>query len=395
MSHLISIIVPIYNVEKYLEKCIESILNQTYRNLQIILVDDGSEDSSLDICRRYEVIDSRITVIHKQNEGLVCARKTGIQAAVGEFIGYVDSDDWIEPGMYEMLYENMIQYNVDLVETAHFCDIEDISQKIDVKIKPGFYLQHEILPIMLCDEDFDECRIAPYVWSKLFKREILLDVQMQVDDRISLGEDAAVTYPYIVKSKKIYISDCAGYHYIQRKGSISSQKNASDRLSNDMLVGHLQNFFEKDLNAHVLLKQLNGYAKLLLLLRQIADCDNGEMNEILMPFGGLKQGDRVVIYGAGSLGKSVYEYLYHRDGIEIVAWLDRAYKMHQKLDCQVIEPQKIEYLKGKYDYILIAIYSKRTADSVERYLMDMGIKQEQIRWLTDQFINRNYIADIL
>lgn len=395
MDHLISIIVPIYNVEKYLEKCIKSILNQTYRNLQVILVDDGSMDSSLDICRKYKAIDSRITVIHQENEGLVRARKTGIQAARGDFIGYVDSDDWIEPDMYELLYEKMIQYDVDLVETAHFCDVEDISKKVEVKIKSGFYLQREILPMMLCDENFDECRFAPYVWSKLFKRKTLFDTQMQVDDRINLGEDAAVTYPYILKSKRIYISDYAGYHYIQRKGSICSEKIAFDRLSNDVLVRYLKNIFENNLNANVLLKQLNGYAKLLVLLRQIADFDDKQKNGILMPFGGLKYGDRVVIYGAGSLGKSIYGYLYQRGGIEIVAWLDRAYKMHQKFGRQVVDPHIIEHLQGKYDYILIAIYSKKTADSVMQYLVDEGIKQEQMKWLTDEFINMHYIANIL
>lgn len=394
MGHLISIIVPIYNVEKYLEKSIISIINQTYKNLQIILVDDGSTDSSLDICKKYKAIDSRITVIHKQNEGLVRARKTGIMAAKGKFVGYVDGDDWIEPDMYETMYENMIHHDVDLVETAHFCDVENVSQKAGVKIKPGFYLRHEVLPMMLCDENFDECRIAPYVWSKLFKHNILLETQIQVDDRINLGEDAAVTYPYILRSKKVYISDYAGYHYIQRKGSICSQRNDFDRLSNNVLIRYLKNIFEKDFNAFILLKQLNSYAKLLVLLRQMADFDVKEKNKVLVPYGGLMQGDRVVVYGAGSLGKSIYRYLNERDGIKIVAWLDQAYKMHQKFGCQVVDPGEIKYLEGKYDYIIIAIYSKRIADSIAPYLMDMGVEQEKIKWLTDKFINKEYILDI-
>lgn len=98
---MISIIVPVYNVEKYLERCIESIVNQTYKDIEIILVDDGSPDNCPVICDRYAEKDNRIKVIHKQNGGLINARKSGLEIAQGDYIGFVDSDDWIEPEMYE------------------------------------------------------------------------------------------------------------------------------------------------------------------------------------------------------------------------------------------------------------------------------------------------------
>lgn len=98
---MISIIVPVYNVEKYLERCIESIVNQTYKDIEIILVDDGSPDNCSVICDRYAEKDNRIKVIHKQNGGLINARKSGLEIAQGDYIGFVDSDDWIEPEMYE------------------------------------------------------------------------------------------------------------------------------------------------------------------------------------------------------------------------------------------------------------------------------------------------------
>ena len=120
---MVSVIIPIYNVSQYLEKCISSVIRQTYDRLQIILVNDGSTDHSGLICDRYKKMDKRIHVIHKQNEGLVQARKTGLALAEGEYICYVDGDDWIEPDMIECLMAGMVQTGTELVISNHFCDI--------------------------------------------------------------------------------------------------------------------------------------------------------------------------------------------------------------------------------------------------------------------------------
>ena len=116
----ISLIVPIYNVELYLSQCVESILIQTYTNLEVILVDDGSTDNCGKICDDYRNIDSRIIVIHKQNGGLSDARNTGIEIATGNYLCFIDSDDWIEPDMIEFLYNNLVNYDADLYMCDYF-----------------------------------------------------------------------------------------------------------------------------------------------------------------------------------------------------------------------------------------------------------------------------------
>ena len=116
---LISIIVPVYNVEKYLSKCIDSIINQTYKNIEIILIDDGSTDSSGAICDKYALVDSRIHVLHIENSGVSNARNVGLNHATGDYIGFVDSDDYIEPNMYELLLEELIADDVDVVQCNH------------------------------------------------------------------------------------------------------------------------------------------------------------------------------------------------------------------------------------------------------------------------------------
>ena len=129
---LISVIVPVYNVEQYLRECIESITNQTYNHLQIILVDDGSTDDSGKICDEYKAIDERIIVIHQKNKGLVGARKTGLEVANGEYIGFVDSDDYIDREMYDSLLEYALLENADMVHSG--CYVYKWGQKENVKI---------------------------------------------------------------------------------------------------------------------------------------------------------------------------------------------------------------------------------------------------------------------
>ena len=126
---LISVIVPIYNTEKYLKKCLDSIINQTYKNLQIILIDDGSGDNSGEICDEYATKDSRIQVIHKQNAGVTAARNDGLDMATGDYIGFVDSDDWIEPNMYEEMMANLIKTGADFVHTGFIKELHGLSKK--------------------------------------------------------------------------------------------------------------------------------------------------------------------------------------------------------------------------------------------------------------------------
>ena len=152
----ISVIVPAYQVEKDIERCLDSIINQTYKNLEILVIDDGSKDSSGDIADTYAVKDSRIRVIHKKNEGLPQARKTGVENATGEYIGFVDADDWIEPDMFEVLYkEAKAQNDADLCYSQEYKDYEDESPSIILKnpiVEPGeftyekkaFFLTHYV-----------------------------------------------------------------------------------------------------------------------------------------------------------------------------------------------------------------------------------------------------------
>lgn len=389
----VSVIVPIYNVAKYLEKCISSIIGQTYDKLQIILVDDGSTDKSAQICDQYAEKDSRITVIHKKNEGLVRARKSGLAAATGEYICYVDGDDWIEADMIENLHMNMAKHEVELVASNHYCDMAGYAQRVSCKLEAGVYKTKDIIPTMLYAEEFYQFGISQFIWAKLFRKDILWDIQMLVDDEINCGEDVAVTYPYILQTQNVYISDLTGYHYIQRAGSMVNCYDEDELFRNKRLIGYLRKTFAQSLYSQCLEKQLNQYAKNLLLTRYIAYFDSADGNEILMPYGGIPRNAQIIIYGAGKMGQSLYRYAKEQTTIKVVDWLDKNYAVYQKMNLEVKDPALINsYYEEIYDFIILAINSQSVAGSVRQYLENMGVNKKKIKWLSEDFVKEeNYI----
>ncbi len=217
---LLSIIVPIYNVAPFLNKCIDSILSQSFSDFELILVDDGSTDGSGGICDGYAKTDNRITVIHKENNGVVSARKAGLKAASGVYVGYVDGDDWIDRDMYRYMIDNAVTYNCDLV----MCDVEHeaYSKKeynnISAALETGYYsrqeLEEKLFPIMMYSGTFYSFGIYPVIWNKLFRRELLIKHQFAVYDNIRSGEDAACVYPYFLEINSMYFMKYQYlYHY--------------------------------------------------------------------------------------------------------------------------------------------------------------------------------------
>ena len=177
----ISIIVPIYNIDKYIGICIESILNQAYRQLEIILVDDGSTDRCAEICDLYAKKDARIHVIHKPNGGLVSARKAGLLASTGEYIGYVDGDDWIGPGFYQALLTAMLASDSDIAIAGFSRDLFSKNQPILNNISSGVYEGSRLETVfshMISNGPFFRHGITTYLWNKLFRREVLWEHQL-------------------------------------------------------------------------------------------------------------------------------------------------------------------------------------------------------------------------
>ena len=235
MSILLSIIVPVYNVGSFLPKCINSIISQTFTDFELILIDDGSTDNSVEICDAAAKKDSRVRVIHKENGGVVSARKAGLSVAVGKYAGYVDGDDWIDEHMYEHMINAMEKYNCDMV----MCDVEHENKSVPlssgsthINISGGYYnreqLENNVFPKMIYTGVFYKFGIYPVIWNKLYKREKLIKHQMAVDDDIRTGEDAACVYPYLLECDSLYfLENLSLYHYRRSRTQMTVSYDSS------------------------------------------------------------------------------------------------------------------------------------------------------------------------
>ena len=184
---LISIIVPIFNVEKYVPECVESIRQQDYKYIQIILVDDGSTDKSGELCDQFALRDTRIEVIHQENKGLVLARKNGLKKAKGDYIGFVDGDDYIAPDMYRALLKEIVECDADFVHSGFVQNGKKV-----LNFKPGviaFSSRKDREEFIKRELIFPSNGILPSIWSKLFKSEFIKECYGRVPDNAQYGED--------------------------------------------------------------------------------------------------------------------------------------------------------------------------------------------------------------
>lgn len=209
MKPIISIIVPVYNSEEYLEKCIESILNQTFKSFELILVNDGSTDSSKEICDKYRDMDKRVITIHKQNEGQASARNYGLEIAQGEYIGFVDSDDWIEINMFEVLYNACIKEDADI----------SIMGLRELNESKTYYFEY--IPKSI---ELNEILKRAYPWNKLFKRSLFINHELKFTSG-RYYEDLELIPKLFIESKKNAIVSKIGYNYLKRSDSTTNTKD--------------------------------------------------------------------------------------------------------------------------------------------------------------------------
>lgn len=301
MEPLISVIVPIYKVEEYLSRCVDSIINQTYKNLEIILVDDGSPDDCPKICDDYARKDNRVKVIHKRNGGLSDARNAGMKVATGEYVSFIDSDDYISLDFIKVLYDTVVLENSDIVECSvvefyedgHFDRYTD-----DLNVSSCETI--EGLSMLISENQFHQ-----HVWNKLYKANQVLDIPFAVG---KLNEDEFWTYQIFGQAKKITKINKTMYFYFQRSNSIMGNTYSSKRL--DALEGkinrqkyieqyfpELSNIAKVDLNMSFMfayqsvLKWLSNEEKkkALIVLKRYIKQYHLSIKEILMLSGNIKK----------------------------------------------------------------------------------------------------------
>lgn len=375
----ISVIVLIYNEIAYVDKCIQSICNQTYKNVEIILVDDGSTDGSSEICDRYAMLDERIIVLHKENGGITSARKAGLNVASGEYIGFVDGDDWIEDNMYEEMLRVADTYDVDMVMSDMF------RHKFtgEVTTWSGAFL-NEGKHDLNAERELIANNLIPGIWSdrkgvnggvhvKLFRASVLKKYLLSVDESITgFADDKIIVYPILLFENSVYVMHKAFYHGIDRADSASHRYNPTFLLQVYYVYDYLRNLFKESEYENVLMHQLYAF-----VVKSVMDFANSECERMTPTFfiNNMNQymGKRIVLYGAGKVGCDFYLQL-QKAGIPVVMWVD---KFPREERVQSVD--SIQTLL-EYDVILVAVRERELAMQIKNQLVQSGIDELKVEW---------------
>lgn len=382
---LVSVIVPIYNTQGYLKRCIESILNQSYINMEIILVNDGSTDCSLSVCEEYAAKDSRIHIISQSNQGALVARRNGVKFCCGEYVMFVDSDDWIEPELLEIMVRVICECECPIVCTNVYIDMEDRTEEKRNGIPSGIYNTGEIAKDLFYYKDTDDYGILPYNVAKLFSRDIIAEGINSVDGSIRQAEDRATLINIIFKDINICLTDDIFYHYCSREGSACRSVNPDYLVELTAFYKYVRNIFEQHKERDYLLRQLGKY-----ILQEARDAVNANLglttigNPIykepyrLDPSAFFSQKKKVILYGAGKVGADYQKQLVDCSNIELCGWVDKDYEKYQEKELDV---QPVEYIREtEYDIILVAVWRQTVFNDIKKELADMGISEDTIIW---------------
>lgn len=375
---MISIIIPIFNTKKYLSQCIDSILNQSYKNIEIILVDDGSTDGSECVCEKYADKYHNIIFLKQKHSGPFKARKRGLDIARGDYITFVDSDDFISENAYE-LAEDEMQKNTDLIIFGIYRYFNDDCVRHEKCFYPdGEYdekkIKCDIYPTMLWDDNTKRYGLDPSLCTKLFKKELIQSLVSKMDHfEFHYGEDMAVLYPCIRKAKSLRIFDDSFYFHRQThyQQGISRYYMEDSFLHNIFrLYDHLLGYLQDD---DQLVRQLEIWYADQVQKNNLKYNSMPPKEGSVFPFDKVDKGDNIVIYGAGNLGKLYMKQLERLDYCKVVLWVDKNKYNSEK---NISKPEDI--LTVPFDHVVISVVDRRLRDEIIEFLLKIGIDKSKI-----------------
>lgn len=377
---LLSVVIPVYNNGIFLTKCLKSVIEQTFHNIEIILIDDGSTDDSMEICNDYEKKYSNIKFYHTSNSGPYQARKYGASKASGRLITFLDADDWIEKDAYEMLINIFLKHEPDII--SYTFQIDDSGNAEEDFLESGLYTQEMIkeiiIPRMMFDIDTGWRKLNPSVGCKIFKKEVYLEVVDKIEERIVWGEDALVTYPAMCIADSVYIYNQPFYHY-------NMNDNSCTHSFPYERIGELKDFKSS------LTKLLIHYCDELDLSFQV-DCYLRTYVEMLannwlqihrsasmhvFPYNLVRSKANVSIYGAGEVGKSYIVELLQSRYANVAGWYD---KEKCGIDYCGISIQNPKFIDEDAECIIIAVADEKVAYDIRGDLIKEGMSKEKIFW---------------
>ena len=386
---LVSVIVTIYNKEKTLKRAIESIINQKYSNIEIILVNDGSKDSSVLICNEYKILDKRVSVINKENEGQVLARKTGLKNAKGEYIVFVDADDWIDDRMIQDMLFEALNNDVDLVSCSWILhgtngDLEEIDE-----VPEGIYFSNDEKRELAKYTFFDKNKkrvMNDSLNTKLYKKELIERCLMPFPEDIVYAEDTFVAFTCFALSKKTVIKKDCYYHYVTLDSSINRASNinvlcdlnkgyvyALELIDNNKLF----DVYKCQLERILLYYMFYGVNEFMGLN------EHHKFVRHFFPIDSIPVGSVIAIYGAGKVGHSYYNQL--KKLCKIAYWVDKNESKGKGGNEALVSIESVDI--NMVDYVVIAIKDEIVSGEIKDELVN-GFKwpAEKILWREPQSI---------
>jgi len=370
----VSIIIPAYNTERYIKNCINSVINQTLNDIEVICIDDGSTDETGKILDVYAQKDKRVKVIHQSNSGQAEAKKNGIKIASGKYIAFIDSDDWIKKNMYEEMYFYAQKFDTDAVCCGYFSIKENSCVEVLPDVKSGLYREDKHIYRNLYDIDKSKVLLNWTYWTYLFKREKIYEYVMKVTD-IEQAEDVVAVWSFLVNAESLYVLDKAYYYYRVRQGSSCRRENPNFLTNMNKAYILLKQEFEKNSHADFLLRVLK---RAMFDIVQSGSCFTSERQDFFMfPYENVPVGSKLVLYGAGMVGKSYYRQIRENHFCNIVLWVDKSYESISNLKYTILNPEMIN--DTEFDYLLIAILEYREAKEIAKDIVeDYHVDKEKI-----------------
>ena len=382
----LSIIVPEYNVENYISECLESVLAQTYENLEIIIVDDGSTDNTYKILSEFAHKENRVKLFHQENKGVVAARAKGVSESHGSLIGFVDADDYIDAKMYETLYREIS--GADIVScSANKQWSKGRTEIIHNQFANGAYTGDEYKRFVASMiYDFGSCesqRVTPWLWNKLFKRQIFEKIDTTELLGISNFEDVIILYEYLINAKSIRFIDDVLYYYRFRENSAFRGENCNYLVDVGRMYSILKTHFEESEYRDILIPQLQKMTQVLVFSgfeRNMKFDWKFSPIQFTTDFGEFK-GKKIILYGAGRCGKDFHKQLLAY-GYDVCLWCDSDTSIGHYGGFEISTPEIIPDCMEKNEdpLVLVAVNNEERANNIIDTLINLGVDKKCIIW---------------
>lgn len=372
---MLSVIVPIYNASMYLEQCIESILRQSYKNIELILVDNNSTDNSLLICKDYENKDSRVCVLEEKKTGPFYARKKGVMAASGEYITFVDADDFIADMSYCIAVED-IKNEIDVICFNIYRYFDENTIRLDSnwtehRIYNKVDMINEVYPQMLWNKKINSFGVDPTLCCKIVKSSLYKKIYGKINDlNFHYGEDVAIIYPLMLEVSSVSVHSESYYYHRQRLIGEMPSYIKDDRYLDNLYTLYV--FLRQELEKMPCMQQQLDlfYINSVNLTRKKHDVIDLPKS-FLFPFNKVNKDDKVIIYGAGVVGTQYIKQNNQLNYCQIVLWVD---KYSKKSGVSPIE----DIMNHSFDKVVIAIEDRKTKENIKKELLRLGIDDKCI-----------------